>query len=549
MKYCKKCGMLLEDTHENCIRCGADVTIADNVSMYPIEVMETIEEENQRKKASGKIVAMIIGLIIALVGLVLLFLYGLKGAHINMDALGSNKAADTAAEPASTEALQEETVEEEPVAEPEETPAPAKSDRKVKDDKGVYYDYVEEKDDAGNVVFTALVPEDLKVREFYKNYEVYDDRYPFEMNFTASTDDSAVRFTYLSPRRLWYKVNDNGRGRSDEQDLSHYMTYFKYENDRSYLEPLLTRSYPGAKLTIKNEYDVSQATASALADLAKAKNKELFGDIGDYAHMGKNTTYANMDYVSSAKVYEYEITLTDKNVLFAKYYIPSMAHNLSYANSDTNDRGTITEWYNFAIICLEAGNEDDYDDYKDAFDLFIDNALPTDLFMYINESYSKDIDKAVENFTEVQEAQRKAAESDDTDETSESQEPEIKTADPLDETLLKKYGSEYKPSTTLNGFDSKVMSILRSAGPAAFKGESVSVYAPAGNKVAFYDKAKNKVFLSGEEDEYPGDSFEELKADASAADPAAPSDTKDTDSEEPPKDEKEDKPKPQGGVE
>ena len=26
MKYCKKCGTLLEDTHENCIRCGADVT-------------------------------------------------------------------------------------------------------------------------------------------------------------------------------------------------------------------------------------------------------------------------------------------------------------------------------------------------------------------------------------------------------------------------------------------------------------------------------------------------------------------------------------------
>lgn len=538
--------MLLEDTHVNCIRCGADVTIAENVSMYPIEVMETIEEENQRKKASGKIVAMIIGLIIALVGLVLLFLYGLRGAHINMGALGANKEADTAQTTAATEPLPEETAEAQPADEAEPTPAPAKSDRKVKDDKGVYYDYVEEKDDAGNVVFTAIVPEDLTVREFYKNYEVADDRYPFEMNFTASTDDNAVRFTYLSPRRLWYKVNDNGRGRSDEQDLSHYMTYFKYENDRSYLEPLLTRSYPGAKLEIKNEYDVSEKTASAIADFAKEKNKELFGDIGDYAHMGKNTTYANMDYVSSAKVYEYEITLTDKNVLFAKYYIPSMAHNLSYANSDTNDRGTITEWYNFAIVCLEAGNEDDYDDYKDAFDMFIDNALPTDLFMFINESYSKDIDKAVESFGEVQEAQRNAAGS---DEEEDADIPELKTADPLDETLLKKYGSEYKPSTTLDDFDAKVMSILRSAGPAAFKGESMSVYAPAGNKVAFFDKAKNKVFLSGEEDEYPGDSFEELKSDAQASDEAAPSEDSDKDKDKEPAKDEADKPKPKGGVE
>ena len=59
MKYCRKCGMLLEDTHVNCIRCGADVTLEENVSMYPIEVMETIEEENKRKKATGKIVAML----------------------------------------------------------------------------------------------------------------------------------------------------------------------------------------------------------------------------------------------------------------------------------------------------------------------------------------------------------------------------------------------------------------------------------------------------------------------------------------------------------
>ena len=48
--------------------------VPENVSMYPIEVMETIEEENQRKKASGKIVAMIIGLVVALVGLIIFFL-------------------------------------------------------------------------------------------------------------------------------------------------------------------------------------------------------------------------------------------------------------------------------------------------------------------------------------------------------------------------------------------------------------------------------------------------------------------------------------------
>ena len=155
--------MLLEDTHAHCIRCGADVTIAENVSMYPIEVMETIEEENERKKASGKIVAMIIGLVAVLTVLVILFLNGLGGRMVsskkpeeeNKPAESAAPVAEEAAEP--EEAMEPATSEDAAVA--ETTPAP--SDRKVKDDKGRYFDYVEEKDDAGNVIFTAILPEDL----------------------------------------------------------------------------------------------------------------------------------------------------------------------------------------------------------------------------------------------------------------------------------------------------------------------------------------------------------------------------------------------------
>lgn len=540
MKYCKKCGMLLEDTHVNCIRCGADVTIAENVSMYPIEVMETIEEENQRKKASGKIVAMIIGLVIVLVGLIIFFLNAAGG-------MGMKKASAPA--PEAKSAPEEPKA---PPAEPEEpaeaTPTP--SNRKVKDDKGVYYDYVAETDDAGNVVFTAIIPEDLTNREFYKNYEAYDERYPFEMNFTASTSDNAVRFTYLSPRRLWYKVNDNGRARSDESDLTHFMTYFKYEGDRSYLDPLLLRSYPGAKLEVVNEYDVSPLTVSKLSDLAKEKNKQLFGSIGDYAHLGEGTTYANMDYECSAKVYEYEITLSDKNVLFAKYYIPSMAHNLSYASGSTNDRGTITEWYNYAIICLEAGNEDDYDDYADAFNMFIANALPTDLFMYLNESYSKEIQKGIEA---VEEYNKKVLELQDDEEAELPDAPEAVAA--ADEALLKKYAADYKPGTKLDDFDSKVMDILRSCGNTAFTGTDVAVYTPGACKVAFFDKAKNKVFVSDKEDEYPGDAYEELTAETiqDAAEPSDQGANEDADADgaeaDEDKDKDKDSKKPAAGVE
>ncbi len=482
MKYCKICGTLLEDTHNTCIRCGADVTIPENVSMFPIEVMKTIEEENQRKKASGKIVAMIIALVVVLTGLVLFFLYGMKGRPITSAPETDEATADVATGAAQVAETEEEvTTAPEPTQEPEATPAP--TGKKVKDKKGVYYEYFTEKDDAGNVIFTTLLPEELKTRDFYKDYEGICDRYPFTINFTASNEENDVRFTYLSPRRLWYKVSSKGKTRSDERDITHYRSYFKYEDAKSYLEPLLKQSYPGAKFELKEEYDVSEQTVKMLEDFSKARNDELFGDIGDYGYIGEGTSYAPMDYECSAKVYVYEITLSDKNMLFCKYYIPSMAHHLTYSNSEANDMGDLTEWYNFSIICYETGNEDDYEDYQDAFDIFVANALPTDLFMYLNESYSKDIIKAV----------------------SEEKEPE-----PLTKENLSKYAAEFTSAGKTDDFDTKVMEILRSAGGVRFKGNDITVYSGSKFKVGFYDKDSNKVFLGLEEDQYPGDSFEEL---------------------------------------
>ncbi len=498
--------MLLEDTHVNCIRCGADMTKPENVSMYPIEVMETLEMENERKKASGKIVAMIIGLVAILVGLVIFFMNGFGGMGLPVPQTGIDEAdsvSDIADAKAQDEAYAEEAgITDETTPTPEPTPEPS---REVKDGKGTYYDYVTEADEAGNVILTTLLPKELSVRELYTDYEVYDDRYPFSVNFTASDEDNAVRFTYLSPKRLWYKVSETGKGRSDEMDMTNYMTYFKYDGDKSYLEPLLKQSYPGAKLEIVNEYDISPMAVSRIEELAKAKNKELFGDIGDYARIGENTTYANMDYESSAKVYEYEITLKDKNILYCKYYIPSMALNLMYANSDSNDRGNITEWYNLAILCLETGNIDDYDDYSEAFDIFIANTIPTDMFMYISESYGKEILKAVEEGT---------------------------SADPLDKVKLAKYGSEYSAGYEPDEFDAGVLGVLRATTGTSFSGGDVTLYAGKGCKVAYLDKAAGRVFFSPAEDEYPGDEYEELTASDTNSPEDAAEETEETEEPE-----------------
>ncbi len=487
MKYCKNCGMLLEDTQPNCIRCGIDVTVAENVSMYPIEVLETIEQEKQQKKASGKIVAMIIGLVVVLVALVVVFLYAMGGNIPVTPGVEETVPEEVAAVEPEQELPEPQEAEAEPVtaAEPaEEAGNEPASGKAVKDDEGRYYDLISEKDDGGNEVFTALVPEDLTEREFFKDYEIYSDRYSYLVNYTASTKEKDVRFSYQSPRKLWYKLSETGRGRSNESDATHYMTYFEYDGPKSYLEPLLSQSYPDAKIELIEESDVNEAVTAKLEELAKAKNKELFGDIGDYAHIGENTTYANMDYEFSGKIYKYEITLKDKNMLFCKYFVPSMAHNLTYANTDNNDRGNITEWYNFGIVSFETGNEDDYDDYVDDFDIFMANAFPTQLFMYINEKYTEEIHKTVAEGEEVE---------------------------PLDAAKLKDLGKDYSPDTKPDDFDAGVLDMLHSVGPNGFKGESVTVYGTDKAAVAFFDKDKSKVFISPGADEYPGDQYEELK--------------------------------------
>ncbi len=47
MKYCKKCGMLLEDNMEICIGCGTDVTAKGTYSKYPVPMQEKIDLETK----------------------------------------------------------------------------------------------------------------------------------------------------------------------------------------------------------------------------------------------------------------------------------------------------------------------------------------------------------------------------------------------------------------------------------------------------------------------------------------------------------------------
>ena len=67
MKYCKNCGMLLEDTQEICMGCGFDVSDPENTSELPLEVAEKMESQKAMDKKKTTIVIAIVVVFILLI--------------------------------------------------------------------------------------------------------------------------------------------------------------------------------------------------------------------------------------------------------------------------------------------------------------------------------------------------------------------------------------------------------------------------------------------------------------------------------------------------
>jgi len=509
MKYCKRCGMLLEDTNTNCIRCGTDVTLAENYSLFPIEVMQTLDAQKEERKKKTGIIVLIVVIFALLAGLVAVgAIFMQKNGFSSADS-GKDKeevVAETVT-PEPEEIVQEveaqeaneaqvdesadELVEEkeEEAVEPEETQGDDTadtSDKTVKDEKGLYYNYAQEKDDAGNVILNVIYPEDFDTVDFTVDYGKYSTKFPISMRFVASDKEESVRFLYMSPQQLWYKNSETGKSRDNERDLSYYMSYYTYEDAKKYIEDMLLESYPKAKINLVSEEEFTPEATAAVETMAKARSKYLFGNIGDYAHIGTDTTYANMDSSYSAMVYQYEITTKDKQMVFDKFYVPVVANNLYYASDKANDRGTVTEWYCLAFFALEAGNEDMFEDYEEDFNVFMTNCVPTETFMYINQLYGRDIVDAIDS---------------------------NRAADVLTAQMLKEYTDMAKKEIKLNDFNKNVMNVLNATSSNTFTKDAVVIRTSDDFKVAYVDEKDEKAYISESEDDFPGDGYAELKAD------------------------------------
>lgn len=468
--------------------------------MFPPEIAKTMDAEKEERKKRMGIIILIVVIFALLAGVVAIgaasvanggFTVGGKKSQEVPKEQPMEEVTETVVAEEVAEIEEPEPQEAQEVAEEAEEVEEAKQDdeeidpnRPIKDDNGRYYNYIAETDDAGNVIFNAVYPEDFDTVDFSVDYGKYSTKYPISMNFVVSGEDNSIRFLYMSPQQLWYKNSETGKSRSNEKDLSYYMSYYTYNGAEGYIEDMLAESYPKAKIELVNKIEPNETEEKAISELSKAKTKSLFKVTDDYAHIGSDTTYANMEAEYSACVYEYEITTTDKQIVFDKFYVPLIANNLYYASDSANDRGTVTEWYMLAFVAVEAGNEDLYDDYADDFDVFVANCVPTDTFMYINQLYGKEVTDAIDS---------------------------LRSPDALTKELLDDYTKEAKKGIKLNDFNESVMKTLASFGGKTFSSDGTTIYGKPSDAVAFVSADKGKAFISGTEDEYPGSEYKELK--------------------------------------
>ncbi len=497
MKYCKNCGMLLEDTQEICIGCGIDVSNPDNTSLFPLEVAERMESrKEQDKKKTGIIVAIIIVFVLLAVLIGVIAVIASKNAPIPLpesetSEIESEDASGEAEEIAGAEEKLSRREEEDAIraeeAEEAEENQPIIENRKISDERGTYYNIGEAYDEAGTLMFSTLYPEEFTEPVSTFDYEKLSEKFPLNLNFTVSDKDGVVRLSYTSPSHYWYmKSSATGIELHNKIDTSTYMTYYKYESAQSYVEALIKQNpdYSGAKLELVEERDAASNILESLNQLLNNKTKILTGDIGDYARLGTSTVYSVGESACEAKYLKYVIK-TKGGEIYADFYIPLISNSFSFTNDALSDKGTVNEWFPLCVISYESGNKEKYNYYEEAFTVFVNNSVLSKDFFRFNEAYGEIIATAIDSHT-----QPKA----------------------MSKELITSITEDYDQSSQLTDINEGIYNLLQTPENTlkTFKGGESRVTGTAESAQAFYSSSEKSVFITPSADEYPGNKYMDM---------------------------------------
>lgn len=479
MKYCKKCGTLLEDTQDICIGCGIDVSLPENISMYPLEMRDKIELERRTNNKRRVLILTIIGISVLLLALVVTLVWYVSTFQGDLAPKEETEIEEVVEEP-EPEPVQEEA--------PAEEPAPVEIPKVVKDDLGTYYNIGSVQDEAGNTIFTTVYPEDFPNVNSSIEYDKYSTRFPEVMTFVTSNESNLVQFTYISPQHFWYRNSKNGKTRNNERDVFNYMTYYTYNGVQPYLEALINASYTDLKkLEFVEKVPVSEENTAKLQAFADSRTSELSGDAGDFAKIGSDTEYAVMAAEAEASIYSYVGTSKQDNIIYMDFYVPVIANTLSYSTASNNDKGEVTEWVIPCIAAYESGNEELHEKYKEAFNAFIYNSKLNREFFYNNYQYGNYLSQCV---------------------------TDGETAVALDAAKLSEYHGGYSDGADIGSFNTSLMEFL-AGHPADLRDmhtedNLLSYVATSGIVIGYVDRTANKLFFSPDNTEYPGEPYEWL---------------------------------------
>ena len=510
MKYCIKCGTLLEDSQNRCIGCGSDVTAPESWSLYPPEVAKSIEIEKKETKSRTGLIIALVAVFVLLVAAITLFIVFYSSASKDTSSEATTQTVETISDENEVQASDaadssEEAAQELFTPELKETDESARkpaSGREIIDSEGRYYNFGSISDALGETVFTTIYPEDFSEIDAKINYDIYSTKYPESITYIVGNNDGNVRMTYISPQHYWYRKSDIGKTRDNERDTYAYMQFYKYSGIKGYIEAIIKDSYSdikGFKFIGVDEY--SPDVTTVINEVSNDQTMALLGDIGDYGKIAEDTVYAAMGAECEANIYHYQATSRQNNTIYMDFYVPVIANTLEYVTELDDDKGELIEWLIPEFVAFEAGNEELYELYSDAYKLFIANSKPNERFLYTNKAYSDELEAEI--------AAGKMPESN------------IK----LDANKLKELNGKYSSGADLGQFGNGIYKLLSTEAPeyVTFKlgdsadngsgdnqGTYVEVTGLENAKIAFYSREKNKVFISPADNEYPGDEYEEL---------------------------------------
>lgn len=455
MKYCKKCGMLLEDSNEYCIGCGTDMTIPENVSDYPPEMAEEIEKEKDESFERNKMIMTIVGVFLVIIILAILLIFRLSQSGYEIEA-----PEETVEEIESEDSEDEEFLDEnyenledyEEISDADEmtedsidaqgeamTPLdgsseegiqvasdtdlvdmnemyPAENTEDVQSESDISEASNEENaapsedvtlvetsqdDAAGNTIFKTRYPETFTKPSGSVTNSENSSRFIEKISFNMSNADGTAVLTYISPQQFWYRNSRNGQTRSNETDSENYKAYFKFENGvEPYIEAIIKTGNPSIKnLQLVSKESYSGAVDDKLSKLSKDFQSELnTGALGDYGSIGSDTQYAYMGSETGAYIYKYE-ALSGSTQVYFDFYAPFVANKFDYSTEANNDTGELTEWILLEFIGFQAGSKEIHDKYYNSYKTFIKESKITREMLFDENKYYEEIKEARANNT------------------------------------------------------------------------------------------------------------------------------------------------------